>query len=67
LDEDSVPNTQENIPEVPVIVPPEAHPGSIVVGTPEPLYDWNIFAQPLVPDKDVVQVVLSGIETQQPE
>ena len=66
LDEDSVPNTQVNVPLLPFIAPPEEHPGSADVGTPAPLYAWNISAQPFVPDKDDVQVELFGIQTQQP-
>jgi len=66
LDEDSVPNTHVNVPPVPFIAPPEEHPGSADVGTPAPLYAWNMSAQPLVPDKDEVHVELSGIHTQHP-
>ena len=67
LDDDSVPNTQVNVPPLLVINPPEEHPGSADVGIPAPLYAWNISAQPLVPDSDVVQVVLLGIHTKHPE
>ena len=67
LDDDSVPNTQVNEPPLLSITPPDEQPGSAVVGTPEPLYAWNMSAQPLVPDKDVFHAVLFGIVTQQPE
>ena len=66
LEDDSVPNTQVNVPPLVSITPPEEHPGLALLGTPEPIYAWNIFAQPLVPDNDVVQVELSGIHTQHP-
>tara|TARA_R100000231_G_scaffold183_3_gene329 strand:+ start:211 stop:534 length:324 start_codon:yes stop_codon:yes gene_type:complete len=66
LEDDSVPNTQVNVPPFVSITPPEEHPGSAVVGTPDPLYAWNISAQPFVPDNEVVHVELSGIHTQHP-
>ena len=67
FDDDSVPNTQVVVPPLLVINPPEEHPGSADVGIPAPLYAWNISAQPLVPDSDVVQFVLLGIHTKHPE
>ena len=66
FDVDSVPNVQVNVPLEPVITLPVAHPGSAVVGTPEPRYAVNIFAQPFVPDNDVFHAELLGIHTQQP-
>tara|TARA_B100001029_G_C14672588_1_gene240294 strand:+ start:223 stop:549 length:327 start_codon:yes stop_codon:yes gene_type:complete len=66
LEDDSVPKVHVNVPPLVSISPPEEHPGSAVVGTPDPLYAWNISAQPFVPDNDVVQVLLSGIHTQHP-
>ena len=63
----AVPNVQVKVPPFPFINEPKAHPGSAVVGIPAPLYAWNIFAQPLTPDNDDVQELLSGIQTQQPE
>ena len=66
LEEDSVPKVHVNVPPLVSISPPEDHPGSAVVGTPEPLYAANISAHPFVPDNEVVQVELSGIHTQHP-
>ena len=66
FDDDSVPKVQVNVPPLLSITPPVAQPGSAPVGIPAPLYAWNIFAQPLVPDNDVVHDELSGIHTQQP-
>ena len=66
LDDDSVPNTQVVVPPLLVIRPPEEHPGSADVGIPAPLYAWNISAQPLVPESDVVHAELSGIQTKHP-
>ena len=66
LEDDSVPNTQVNVPPLLSIRPPEEHPGSAVVGTPAPLYAWNISAQPFLPESDVVHAELSGIHTQHP-
>ena len=66
LDDDSVPKVQVNVPFVPAMFPPLAHPGSEDMGVPAPLYAVNISAQPFVPDKFVVQVELSGIHTQHP-
>jgi hypothetical protein len=57
---------QVNVPPLLPITPPEEHPGSDDVGTPAPLYAWNISAQPFVPDKDVVHVELLGIQTKHP-
>jgi hypothetical protein len=65
-EDDEVPKTQVNVPLEPVITPPDEHPGSADVGIPAPLYAWNIFAQPLVPDKDEVHAELLGIQIQQP-
>tara|TARA_B100000678_G_C18175025_1_gene488784 strand:+ start:1092 stop:1379 length:288 start_codon:yes stop_codon:yes gene_type:complete len=66
LEEDSVPKVHVNVPPSVSISPPEEHPGSADVGTPDPLYAANISAQPFVPDSEVVQVELSGIHTQHP-
>ena len=66
LDDDSVPKVQVNVPLVPSIFPPLAHPGSVDIGVPAPLYATNIFAQPFGPDNAVVHVELSGIHTQHP-
>ena len=66
LDDDSVPNTQVNVPPLLSIKLPEAHPGSEDVGIPEPRYAWNISAQPFVPDNEVVQDELFGIHTKHP-
>ena len=66
FEEDSVPNTQVKVPLDPVITPPDEHPGSAEVGIPAPLYAWNMFAHPFVPDNDEVHAELSGIQTQQP-
>ena len=64
--DDSVPNTHVYVPVVPFMTPPEEHPASPFLGTPEPTYAVCIDAQPLVADNDVVQVELSGIDTQHP-
>ena len=66
LDEDSVPKTQVNVPPLLSMTPPEEQPGSDDVGTPDPLYDWNMSAQPFVPDSELVHDVLSGIDIQHP-
>ena len=66
LEDDSVPKTQVVVPPLLSITPPEEHPGYAGVGTPAPLYAWNISAQPFVPENEVCQVELSGICTQHP-
>ena len=66
FDDDSVPNTEVNVPLEPLIFPPEAHPGSHDVGTPEPRYAANILAQPFVPESAEVHAELSGKQTQHP-
>ena len=66
FDVDSVPNVQVNVPLEPDITVPTAHPGSEDVGTPEPRYAVNIFAQPFVPDKDDIHAEFCGMQTQQP-
>ena len=66
FDDDSVPNVQVNVPPLVSMTPPVAQPGSPPVGIPAPLYAWNISAQPLVPDNDVVHAELSGIQTKHP-
>ena len=66
LEDDSDPNTQVNVPPFVSITPPDAQPGFALLGTPAPMYAWNISAQPFLPESDVVHVELSGIHTQQP-
>jgi hypothetical protein len=66
LDDDSVPNTQVNVPPLLSISPPDEHPGSPDVGTPAPRYAWNMSAQPFVPDNEVVHAELSGMQIKHP-
>ena len=66
LEDDSDPNTQVNVPPFVSITPPDAQPGFALLGTPAPMYAWNISAQPFVALKPVVQVELSGIHTKHP-
>ena len=66
LEDDSDPNTQVNVPPFVPITPPDAQPGFALLGTPAPMYAWNISAQPLVLDNPLVHVELSGIQTKHP-
>ena len=66
LEDDSDPNTQVNVPPFVSITPPDAQPGFALLGTPAPMYAWNISAQPFVLLIPVVQVEFSGRHTKQP-
>ena len=66
FDDDSSPNTQVNVPELPDITVPKAHPLSALLGLPAPEYASNISAQPFVLLNPVVQVEFSGKQTKQP-
>ena len=66
LDDDSVPNTQVNVPLDPDITVPKAHPLSALLGLPAPEYASNISAQPFVLLNPVVQVEFSGRQTKHP-
>ena len=66
LEDDSDPNTQVNVPPFVSITPPDAQPGFALLGTPAPIYAWNISAQPFVLDNPLVHVELSGIHTKHP-
>ena len=66
LEDDSDPNTQVNVPPFVSITPPDAQPGFALLGTPAPMYAWNMSAQPFVALKPVVQVEFSGRQTKQP-
>ena len=56
FDDDSVPNTQVNVPVPPDITVPKAQPLSALLGLPAPEYALNISAQPFVLLNPVVQV-----------
>ena len=66
LEDDSDPNTQVNVPTLVSITPPDAQPGFSLLGTPAPMYAWNISAQPFVLDNPDVHVELSGKHTKHP-
>ena len=66
FDDDSVPNTQVNVPLDPDITVPKAHPLSALFGLPAPEYASNISAHPFVLLNPVVQVEFSGRQTKQP-
>tara|TARA_X000000368_G_scaffold320312_1_gene257539 strand:- start:18 stop:392 length:375 start_codon:yes stop_codon:yes gene_type:complete len=66
FDDDSVPNTQVNVPPLLSITPPDEHPGKAFLGTPAFGAAANISAQPLVLLNPVIQLELFGIHTQHP-
>ena len=66
FDDDSSPNTHVNVPPLPFITVPKAHPLSALLGLPAPEYALNISAHPFVLLNPVVQVEFSGRHTKQP-